>query len=166
MSKLKIRIYTDGACSGNPGPGGWAALILVKKDDPTPFKDKVLIKGGEKHTTNNRMELEAVIESLKFVYKNIKSETEKETNVYSDSSYVVNSINNKSLSKWIKNGWKTTKGTDVINQDLWVELVKLDKILNPSFIKIKGHDGNKFNEYVDQSAVKECNKYKKLLESL
>lgn len=160
--KLSVKIYTDGACSGNPGAGGWAALLLLKKGTK---KESVTVKGGEKFTTNNRMELIAVIESLKFVSKNLKNH-KVDIKVFSDSSYVVNSINSGSTSKWESNGWKTTKDTDIANQDLWLDLIMQIKSLQPEFIKVKGHSDNKFNNYVDQVAVKECSKYKKLLEAL
>jgi ribonuclease HI len=159
---LIINIYTDGACSGNPGPGGWAALLLIKSDLK---KEKVVIKGGEKHTTNNRMELLAVIKALRFIYDNLK-DYKFQINVFSDSAYVVESINNSSLLNWQKNGWKTTKNTDVVNKDLWEKIIKLDDYLSPSFTRVKGHSDNKFNNYVDEIAVKECNKYKKILSKL
>lgn len=161
---LNISIYTDGACSGNPGPGGWAALLLIRNID-LDMKEKVVVKGGEKYSTNNRMELIAVIESLKFVYKNLK-DYKFDIRIYSDSSYIIDSINKGSLVNWQSNGWKTTKNTDVVNKDLWEKLIKLDSILSPSFTKVKGHSGHKFNDYVDKIAVKECNKYKQILNNL
>lgn len=162
MKKLRIKVYTDGACSGNPGPGGWAALLLIKSEKA---KDKVTVKGGEKQTTNNRMELQAVVKALSFIHKNMK-DYECKIQIFSDSSYVVNSVNNKSLHKWSLNGWKTTKDTDVVNQDLWKKLLVLISKTHPKFVKVKGHSGNKFNDYVDKAAVNECDKYKQLLESL
>ena len=162
MIKMDIKVYTDGACSGNPGPGGWAALLLIKKGEK---KDKILLKGGEKHTTNNRMELLAVIESMKFIHKNIAQVANIE--IYSDSAYVINPINNGWLKGWARNGWVTTKRTDIVNKDLWLEFIATDDELNKSrFIKVKGHNGDKFNEYVDKAAVNECNKYKQLLNGL
>jgi ribonuclease HI len=162
---LHINIFTDGACSGNPGAGGWAALILIK-NHTNGNKDKVVVKGGEKHTTNNRMELTAVIEALRFVYKNLFHNFICDVRVHSDSSYVVESVNNQSLLNWQNNGWKTTRGTDVINKDLWTKLAKLDDLLSVDFIKVKGHADNKFNNYVDKVAVEECQKYKKVLNKL
>lgn len=159
---LNINIYTDGACSGNPGPGGWAALILIRAENK---KEKVVIKGGEKDTTNNRMEMVAVIDALNFIRKNLK-EYKFDIRVHSDSSYIVDSVNKGSLLNWQNNGWKTTKGTDVVNRDLWEKLIKLDNKLSPSFIKVKGHSDNKFNNYVDEVAVRECAKYKKILTGL
>lgn len=161
---LNINIYTDGACSGNPGPGGWAALILIKSVTGAK-KEKIVIKGGEKKTTNNRMEMMAVIEGLKFIYKNLK-DYKFNIQIFSDSSYIVDSVNEKRLLGWQLNGWKTTKGTDVSNKDLWEKIIRLDSHLSPSFIKVKGHADNKFNNYVDEVAVKECQKYKSILKGL
>jgi len=162
MKNITAKIYTDGACAGNPGPGGWGALILLKSKTS---KDKVTVKGGEKHTTNNRMELIAVIEALKFMNKNLK-EYDYKIKIHSDSSYVVNSVNSGSLSKWAFNGWKTTRDTDVINRDLWEKLIRLMDKMRPQFIKVTGHSTDKFNNYVDDIAVKERIKYEKLLDTL
>lgn len=163
MKHLKIKVYTDGACSGNPGPGGWAALLLLKSTKER--KDKIIIKGGERFTTNNRMELQAVIKSLSFIYKNLK-DCKYEIEILSDSSYVVQSINSGSLWRWESNGWKTKQDKDIANQDLWRKMGQLIKNTSPVFTKVKGHSGNKFNEYVDQAAVSECAKYKALLDAL
>lgn len=163
---LNINVYTDGACSGNPGAGGWAALLLIKSaNSETNKKEKVVIKGGEKHTTNNRMELTAVVEALKFIYKNLK-DYKFNIKIYSDSSYIVNSINGNHLLKWQNNGWKTTKDTDISNRDIWESLIKLDDKLSPEYNLVKGHSTNKFNNYVDEVAVKERDKYKKILANL
>lgn len=159
---LTINIYTDGACSGNPGPGGWAALLLIKS---SLKREKVVIKGGEKHTTNNRMELTAVVESLRFIAKNLKQYRHQIT-IYSDSSYIVDNVNKGSLLNWQNNGWKTTKQTEVINKDLWEDLALFDDKLSPAFIRVKGHSTNKFNNYVDKIAVDECGKYKAILNKL
>lgn len=163
MEKLNIKIYTDGACSGNPGPGGWAALLLLKGKE----KQKIVIKGGEKYSTNNKMELTAVVEALEFISKNIKGR-EMHIKVYSDSTYVLNPINNGWLTKWRINGWITTKETEVINKDLWQRFIKARSLCEPNleFIKVKGHSGNKFNDYVDEIAVKERDKYKALLNTI
>jgi ribonuclease HI len=162
---LHISIYTDGACSGNPGAGGWGALILIK-NITTDNKDKVVIKGGEKHTTNNRMELTGVIEGLKFVYKNLFKDYMCDIRVTSDSSYVVNSINNGDLLRWQNNGWKTKRDTDISNRDLWEKLVKLDNKMAVSFSWVKGHAKNKFNNFVDEIAVKERDRYKNILNKI
>jgi ribonuclease HI len=162
---LHINIYTDGACSGNPGPGGWAALLLIK-NITSGNKEKLTIKGGEKETTNNRMEMTAVIEGLKFVYKNLFKNYVCDIRIVSDSSYIIDSINNGHLLNWQHNGWKTKANGDVANKDLWEKVVKLDGKMSVSFKRVKGHSTNKFNNYVDEIAVKERDRYKKILNNL
>lgn len=152
---LKVRIFTDGACSENPGPGGWAVVFNTANKCLT-------ISGNEKTTTNNRMELKAVIEAFKRVLiKNKNAEYE----LYSDSAYVVNSINNGWIDKWQQNNWKTTKNDDVKNRDLWEEFAYLKNKVESlgiyiQIIKIKGHAGNTFNELVDKLAKEESFKAK------
>lgn len=152
---LKVRIFTDGACSENPGPGGWAAVFNTASKCST-------ISGNEKMTTNNRMELKAVIEAFKKVLSKNKN---AEYELYSDSAYVVNSINNGWIDKWQQNNWKTTKNDDVKNRDLWEELARLKNKAESleiyiKVIKIKGHTGNTFNELVDKLAKEESLKAK------
>ena len=152
---MKIRIFTDGACLGNPGPGGWAAVFNSENKCST-------ISGNEKMTTNNRMELKAVIEAFK---KILKSRKINEYELYSDSAYVVNSINNDWINKWRQNNWKTTKGDDVKNKDLWSQFLMLEDLarsngIHITIIKIKGHVGNTFNELVDKLAKEESAKAK------
>jgi ribonuclease HI len=135
---MKIRIFTDGACSGNPGPGGWAARILHDTGC-------VEISDWAPDTTNNRMELKAVVEALKH-----KSCDDKKIDLYSDSAYVVNAVNKGWLKTWSLNGWKTTTGDHVKNADLWMDLytqLKHNRRIN--IIKIKGHSGDANNERVD-----------------
>lgn len=146
---MKIRIFTDGACSENPGPGGWAAVFNSDKKCKS-------IAGNENDTTNNRMELKAVIESLKAILNMIGCEKHV-FELYSDSAYVVNTINNCWLTKWQLNNWKTTKGDDVKNKDMWEELALIWHEMNKqnikiTIIKIKGHSGDTFNEMVDSLA--------------
>ena len=140
-----LQIYTDGACSGNPGPGGWAVVLLYGEN----IKE---ISGFVSDTTNNRMELLAVIEGLKAVKRSLKVE------VYSDSSYVVNAVNNKWLDGWQKNGWRTASKGEVKNQDLWQEIIELNKRYNPKYIWVKGHASNKWNNRCDELAVAEIAK--------
>lgn len=159
-----IRIYTDGACSDNPGPGGWAAVFPLT----TSIKS---IKGNEKQTTNNRMELKAVVKAFEWIKNNhnkkaspIKNEIKIE--LYSDSAYVINSITKNWLEVWKTNGWKTTKGDDVKNRDLWEKFYKVRKSLRKfgytiEFIKVKGHSGNTFNEMVDEIAKQQSELAKK-----
>ena len=110
----KVVIYTDGACSGNPGPGGWGAVLLYKEN-------RKEISGGSENTTNNIMELTAVIEALKILKRSCK------VNVYSDSAYVVNAFLQKWIYGWMKKGWKTAGGDPVKNKELWQELYSLTK---------------------------------------
>lgn len=142
----KIIIYTDGACSGNQSKeniGGWGAILIYKD------KEKE-IYGGEINTTNNRMELTAVIESLKTI-KNRSIQTE----LYTDSAYICNCIIQKWYVNWEKNGWKNAKKQDVENQDLWKELLMLYRAFNYiEFYKVKGHSGVEYNEKADELANK------------
>ncbi len=141
----EVTIYTDGACSGNPGPGGWAAILMAggaKKE----------MSGGERDTTNNRMELMAVIEGLKALKRPCK------VDIYSDSAYVVNAFEQNWIGKWVKNGWKNSAKAEVANSDLWKELIDLTSTHNVTFHKVKGHADNEFNNRCDVLAVAEWKK--------
>ena len=141
-----VVIYTDGACSGNPGPGGWAAILMAggaKKE----------LSGGEANTTNNRMELMGVISGLKALTRPCNVE------VHSDSAYVVNAFSQNWIGKWASNGWKNSAKADVANSDLWKELLELTKIHNVTFVKVKGHADNEFNNRCDELAVIESKKF-------
>ena len=142
----EITIYTDGACSGNPGPGGWAAVLMLGDN-------KKEISGGSKDTTNNIMELTAVVEALKLLKRPCK------VNLHSDSAYVVNAFNQKWIYGWIKKNWKTADGSPVKNKELWQELYSLTKIHDVTFIKVKGHADNEFNNRCDELAVAESKKF-------
>jgi len=135
-----IKIYTDGSCLGNPGDGGWAAII---NDDGKILK----ISGNEKSTTNNKMELMAPISALKKINKGKKIE------IYTDSKYVKLGIT-EWIHKWTKNNWQTSKKKDVKNKELWVELYGLTKSFQISWIWVKAHAGNTLNEEVDSLAKK------------
>ncbi len=135
----KVIIYTDGACSGNPGPGGWGTILMYKDS-------KKEISGAKKDTTNNVMELTAVIEGLKI----LKYPCDVE--IYSDSAYVVNAFNQKWIDSWIKNNWKTSGKEPVKNKEIWQELYDLTKVHNVKFIKVKGHSDNEFNNRCDEMA--------------
>ena len=130
-----IKIYTDGSCLKNPGNGGWAAII---NDDG----DIKRVSGGEKNTTNNRMELMAPLNALKGMDPN------KEIEIYTDSQYVKLGITDW-IHKWIKNNWQTSKKEPVKNKDLWMELYDLTKSHEIKWIWVKAHAGNKLNEEVD-----------------
>ncbi|WP_407645379.1 ribonuclease HI [Halanaerobium kushneri] len=142
----EFKVYTDGACLGNPGPGGYAAIIL----DSNLEKLKV-VSGAETDSTNNRMELRAVIEALKVIPENKKIE------LHSDSSYVINGLSSW-VEGWKKNGWKTSSKNAVANQDLWQELDQLSSKFELSYQKVKGHSGDRYNEEVDSLAKKEAEK--------
>lgn len=144
----KVILYTDGACSGNPGMGGWAAVLIYKKHQKE-------FSGSEKLTTNNRMELTAVIRGLQLLKEKCNVE------VYSDSAYVVNAINNDWLTQWQLRNWKTANKEPVSNQDLWEELIPLLKKHKVSFFKVKGHSDDELNNLCDKLAVAEINKLKK-----
>ena len=140
-----IVLYTDGACSGNPGAGGWAAILNFKG------KEKVL-SGGEKETTNNRMELLAIIEGLEAVKNGQK------VAVFSDSAYAVNAISQGWLSNWQRNGWKNSGGDAVANKELWMRLLKALDAHEVEFFKVKGHADNIFNNRCDAIAREEISK--------
>lgn len=145
-----IVIYTDGGCHGNPGPGGWGAVIIDGNDVHT-------LSGGEKNTTNNRMELMAAIKSLLTIVSNEQWKSE-EINVFSDSQYVKNGITSW-IKNWKKNGWKTAAKKPVLNQDLWMQLDELYNALNVNWQWVKGHAGVKYNEMCDQLCQTEIAKY-------
>ena len=138
---MKYKIYTDGACSGNPGPGGWGAVIFDQDD-----KQKN-ISGSEKNTTNNRMELLAAIMSLK------KIKTNSEVVIFTDSIYVKNGIT-EWMKNWKKNGWKNSSKKPVKNKDLWEKLDKLCEANSVSWKWVKGHSTNEFNNLADELATK------------
>tara|TARA_E500000178_G_scaffold246705_1_gene243307 strand:- start:735 stop:1157 length:423 start_codon:yes stop_codon:yes gene_type:complete len=136
---MKFKIYTDGACSGNPGKGGWAAIILDGKDQSS-------ISGSENKTTNNRMELMAPIMALK------KIKNKSEIVIYTDSRYVKDGIT-EWIKKWKLNNWKSSNKKPVKNKDLWLKLDNSCQKHNVSWKWVKAHAGNKFNNLVDELAV-------------
>ena len=144
---MEVKIYTDGACVGNPGPGGWAAVILTDKD-------KKQIFGGEKLTTNNRMELTAAIKALEYCSEKEGNQPSlKQILVYTDSSYVKEGIT-VWLNKWEKNNWKTADKKNVKNVDLWKKLKELIKINKVDWYWIKGHSKDPMNDLADELAKK------------
>jgi len=138
MSK-EVIIYTDGACSGNPGPGGWGTILMYKDS-------KKEISGYKEDTTNNVMEITAVIEGLKLLKEPCKVQ------IYSDSAYVVNAFNQHWIENWIKKNWQNSKKEPVKNKELWLELYALVKQHEVEFIKVKGHSDNEFNNRCDELA--------------
>lgn len=138
----KVIIYTDGACSGNPGDGGWAAILKYGEHEK-------YISGYEANTTNNQMELKAAIEALKC----LKEPCEVE--LYSDSAYLINGFEKKWLEKWKRNGWINSSKDEVKNIDLWKELDRLNSIHRIEWIKVKGHSDNEYNNRCDKMATGE-----------
>ena len=135
----KVTIYTDGACSGNPGPGGWGAILMYNGN-------KKELSGSSNDTTNNIMEITAVLEALKTLKFPV------EVDLYSDSAYVVNCFNQGWIYNWLKKGWKTASGEPVKNKELWEELYSLTQTHKVTFHKVKGHADNEFNNRCDELA--------------
>ncbi len=148
-TKPIIDIYTDGGCSGNPGPGGWGYVII--------FGEKIYKSSGcEKKTTNNKMELTAVIKALE-AYKNLCAENSlgnQEARVFTDSAYVKNGITSWIIT-WLKNGWKTADKKDVKNKELWIALKNISDQISLKWHWVKGHSGDKWNEECDALVKKE-----------
>ncbi len=145
-----IVIYTDGGCSGNPGPGGWGAVIIDGQKEST-------LSGGEAMTTNNRMELMAAIQALKAVCTDPALKNRKIC-VYSDSQYVKNGITSW-INNWKKNGWKTASRKPVANKELWLELDQYFSQLDIEWKWVKGHAGFKYNELCDSLCKEEMSKF-------
>lgn len=156
---MNIEIYTDGACSKNPGPGGWAYIIINKDSKEEIFK----ASGGEKLTTNNRMELMAVIRALQKIQEETLSgqsgiiSAYESISVHTDSQYVQQGISSW-IFNWKKNNWKTASKQPVKNQDLWQELDTLSLSIKPQWVWVRGHAGNPLNEACDRLAVEACKK--------
>ena len=146
MGDNKVIIYTDGSCSGNPGPGGWAAILMYNGSEKE-------IYGGEELTTNNRMELVAAIKSLEALKKPCEIE------IYTDSQYVKRGVT-EYMEGWKRKSWRGANNKEIKNLDLWL---KLDQVISQHQINwnwVRGHSGNKYNERVDYLAVKACDHYK------
>ena len=143
----KVILYTDGACSGNPGVGGWGAVLMFKGAEKR-------ISGAEESTTNNRMEMTAVIEGLKC----LKEPCEVE--VYSDSAYTVNAFQNGWIYGWEQNGFKKADNKPVLNEDLWRVLLELTRVHKVKFIKVKGQADNEYNNLCDKLATTAVKNFK------
>lgn len=141
-----VEIFTDGACQGNPGPGGWGAVLRYKGTEKE-------ISGGEKDTTNNRMELSAVIEALKLLKEPCS------VTLYSDSQYVCNALKLGWAKKWRANGWMRNKKEPALNPELWDELLKLCEKHTVEVVWVKGHAGHPENERCDALAVAAARQY-------
>lgn len=137
--KKEVSIYTDGACSGNPGPGGWAAILKYREHEKE-------IWGSEEKTTNQRMELTAAIRALSVLKEPCR------VKLYSDSAYLVNAFHQKWFERWKINGWLNSQKKPVENQDLWLKLLALADIHEIEWIKVKGHSDNHYNNRCDQLA--------------
>lgn len=142
MDLPEVIIYTDGACSGNPGPGGWGAVIIGDGGSAEVAE----ISGGEPHTTNQRMELRAAVEALRAL------STPSRVRLYSDSAYLVNAFRQRWLPRWQVNGWRTAAKKPVQNQDLWQNLLSLAQKHRVEWFKVKGHSDDLFNNRCDELA--------------
>ena len=142
----RVSVYTDGACSGNPGPGGWCAILIYNSTE------KVL-SGGKALTTNNEMELTAVVQALGALKERCEVE------LYSDSLYVVNAVNKGWIYNWRRNGWKNSKKETLPNLALWQEFDRLITEHSVTFNWVKGHADNEYNERCDRIAVSERDRY-------
>ena len=142
----EVTIYTDGACSGNPGPGGWGAVLMYGEH-------RKEISGGDAHTTNNRMELTGPIEALELLKQPCK------VRLYSDSAYLVNAFNQHWIANWQRNGWQTSQKKPVENKELWQRLLELCRTHEVEFIKVKGHADNAENNRCDELARAAIAKY-------
>lgn len=142
----EVSIYTDGACSGNPGPGGWGAILEYCGTEKE-------ISGFDPLTTNNRMELTAAYEALALLKESCI------VKLYSDSAYLVNGFRQKWIVNWQKNGWKNSKKEPVLNSDLWKDLITMDQKHQITWIKVKGHSDNEKNNRCDKLATDEIKKH-------
>ena len=138
-SASPVQIYTDGACSGNPGPGGWAAILI---DDG----NEIELSGGESHTTNQRMELTGPIEGLRAL------QGRRTVGIHSDSAYVVNCFRDKWYLRWRANGWRNAQKKPVENRDLWEALLELVEQHDVTWVKVAGHSGHPMNDRADALA--------------
>ena len=142
----KVNVYTDGACRGNPGKGGWGAILEYKGI-------RREMSGGERETTNNRMELTAVIEALSALKEPC------EVTLYSDSKYVIDGLSKGWAKSWKKNGWKKSDKSPALNPELWDKLLTLVDFHSLEYVWIKGHDGHPENERCDTLATTEADKF-------
>lgn len=144
-NRKEVKLYTDGACSGNPGPGGYGAILIYKGIEKE-------VSGGELNTTNNKMEIMAVLKGLEMIKEPCN------VTVYSDSAYVVNSVQMGWLYNWKKNNWIKSDKSKVKNIELWERLLDFMKVHNVKFVKVKGHSDNEYNNRCDRLAVSEREK--------
>lgn len=145
-NKPEVIVYTDGACSGNPGPGGWGAILRWNGTQKE-------LSGGHPQTTNNRMEMQAVIEALKALKKPCL------VKIHSDSALIINAFQQGWIKNWQKRGWRKSNKKPVENKELWQEMLKAMEAHEVHWIKVKGHAGIELNERADQLAVAESQKF-------
>ncbi len=146
---MAITIYTDGGCTGNPGSGGWGSVLLVEGRE-------IKLSGGSETTTNNQMELTAVIKALEYIGKEFSFN--EELSIYTDSQYVKNGITSWIIN-WEKNGWKTAAKKPVKNKEYWIALRTLTNMAKIKWFWVKGHSGDKYNEMCDELVAVERSKY-------
>ena len=146
---MQLELWSDGACSGNPGPGGWAAILIARRPDGTIAKERELC-GGAPATTNNRMELQAVIEGLRALQQ------PSAVTVYIDSTYVMDAIAKRWYVSWVARGWRTAAKQPVKNRELWEALLEVLELHTVTWKKVKGHAGVALNERCDELAVAAC----------
>ena len=142
----EVILHTDGACSGNPGPGGWGALLIWNGTEKE-------LSGGEADTTNNRMEMMAIIEGLRALKEKCH------VKIHSDSALIINAFNQHWITNWQKRGWKKSNKKPVENQDLWKEMLRVMAPHKVDWIKVKGHSTNELNNRVDRIAVAASKQY-------
>lgn len=142
----EVILYTDGACSSNPGPGGWGALLIWNGNEKE-------LSGGEPNTTNNRMEMKAIIEGFRALKEKCH------VKVHSDSALIINAFNQNWIKNWQKRGWRKSNKKPVENQDLWKEMLKVMEAHHVDWIKVKGHSTNELNNRVDRIAVAASKKF-------
>lgn len=153
---MLFKIYTDGSCSKNPGPGGYAFVMLSKRDNPI-----LQVSGCEVNTTNNRMELKAILSALKHIWNNHEYNNKNSViQIYSDSAYCLNALSQNWLENWKKNDWVNKKGEEIKNVGLWKDVYFYRKKIRSriEYIKVKGHSGNYYNELVDKLAKEATNR--------
>jgi len=146
MSKPEVTVYTDGACSGNPGPGGWGAVMLWNGR-------RKELSGGNPHTTNNQMEMQAVIEALKALKKPCR------VYIHSDSALIINAMTKGWIQSWQKRGWRKANKKPVENKELWQQILEAMKPHEVTWVKVKGHSGDELNDLADKLAVAESKKF-------
>lgn len=158
--EVKYKLYTDGACASNPGPAGWG--VIATKLEGKKYKQACTFGGNAQKSTNNRMELTAVLEALKYAVEMKLGSLGKSMTVIvvSDSAYVVDSLRQGRVERWARSGWRTKSGSEVKNRDLWEQMLKLLQICEVSlkkldFMHVKGHSGDTMNELADWVAVRQ-----------